>query len=153
MAKARHADPKRQTLHRRGVLHPRPEAVTAAAFLDHAFFDPRDLLQVKYEMLRSVEADGLSVTAAARSFGLSRPSFYEARSAWRRDGLAGLVPKKRGPRGRHKLTPEVMAYVARERGAAAAGFAALATGIERRFDVRVHPRSIERALRAPEKKP
>ena len=34
------------------VLHPHPETVTAALFQDSAFFDPDDLIQVKYEMLR-----------------------------------------------------------------------------------------------------
>jgi hypothetical protein len=35
---------------------------------------PRDLVQVKYEMLRRVRVDGHSVSQSATGFGLSRPS-------------------------------------------------------------------------------
>ena len=86
-----------------------------ALFRQYDFFDSPDLLQVKYEMLRRVEAEAHSVTATAAAFGLSRPSFYEARTAWQREGLAGLLPKKRGPRRGHKLTPEVVAFLERRR--------------------------------------
>jgi len=153
MAKAPRPDLKRQALRAQGMLHPRAEAVSDPMFHQYDFFDPHDLLQVKYEMLRRVEADGHSVTAAAGAFGLSRPSFYEARTAWQREGLAGLLPKKRGPRGGHKLTAEVVAFLEGERATdATASPASLALQLEQRFGVRVHPRSIERALRRQEKK-
>ena len=38
------------------TLNPHPEAVTDPAFTAGAFFDPADLVQVKYEMVRAVEA-------------------------------------------------------------------------------------------------
>jgi hypothetical protein len=52
-------------------------------------------VQVKYEMLRRVQAEGKSVTDASAGFGFSRPSFYQALSAFERDGLAGLVSSAR----------------------------------------------------------
>lgn len=153
MAKAPRPDPKRQALREQGVLHPHANEVTDGLFHQYDFFDPRDLLQVKYEMLRRAEAEGQSVTATAAAFGLSRPSFYEARAAWQREGLAGLLPKKRGPRGGHKLTAEVVAFLERERAEdACATPVSLARMVEQRFGVRVHPRSVERALQNPEKK-
>ena len=153
MAKARRPDPKRQALRAQGVLHRHAEAVTDALFHQYDFFDSRDLLQVKYEMLRRVEAEGHSVTAAAAAFGLSRPSFYEARTAWQREGLAGLLPKKRGPRRGHKLTPEVVGFLERRRAEdARVSAASLVREVEQHFGVRVHPRSVERALRRQEKK-
>jgi len=153
MTKRVRPDPKLQALRGHGVLHPHADAVTDALFEQLEFFDPRDLLQVKYEMLRRVEAEGHSVSAAASAFGLSRPSFYQARAAWQREGLSGLVPRKRGPRGGHKLTAQVLAFLERERADdASVSPATLAARVEERFGVRVHPRSVERALRGQEKK-
>ena len=79
---------KIQTLRQHGVLNPHPEAVTDPLFRTADFFDPLDLLQVKYEMLRRVEVDKAAVTEAAAAFGLSRPAFYQARQAVAHQGLA-----------------------------------------------------------------
>jgi transposase len=153
MAKPPRLDPKEQSLREQGVLHRHADAVTDELFMQFDFFDPRDLLQVKYEMLRRVETDGYSVSAAAAAFGLSRPSFYEARAAWQRDGLAGLFPKKRGPHGGHKLTEEVVAFLRRLCAEEAAPTPAqLAARVTAHFGVQVHPRSIERVLQRAEKK-
>ncbi|MBK5969359.1 MULTISPECIES: helix-turn-helix domain-containing protein [Thiorhodovibrio] len=153
MAKRAYSDPKKQRLHEQGVLNPRTHAVTDALFAQSDFFDPRDLLQVKYEMLRRVQVDGDSVSATAAAFGLSRPSFYEAQAAWRGEGLAGLYPKKRGPHGGHKLTEEVVAFLLhRVAEEAALTPAQLAAQVATHFGLQVHPRSIERALQRAEKK-
>jgi transposase len=122
-------------------------------FREHDFFDPRDLIQVKYEMVRRVRAEGLSVTTATEDFGLSRPTFYEAQTALKRDGLAGLLPKKRGPRGAHKLGAEVVAFLQRAiHETPSLRAPTLVDRIEERFGIRVHPRSIERALRRGQEK-
>jgi len=144
---------KARALRARGALNPRPRAVTDPLFVPQEFFDARDLVQVKYEMLRRVHADGQSVRAAAAAFGFSRPSFYQARASLAREGLPGLVPRKRGPHGGHKVTADVVAFLRERR----AGDAALRTGelvrlVRERFALRVHPRSVERALARPEKK-
>lgn len=102
---------KRQTLRRHGTLNPQPESVIHALFQNSDFFDPDDLLQVKYEMLRQVHVDAASISEAARDFGFSRPSFYPAQSALQHDGVFGLFPHKRGPQGGHKLTSEVMDFI------------------------------------------
>jgi transposase len=145
---------KARALRARGALNPRPRAVTDPLFVPQEFFDARDLVQVKYEMLRRVHAEGQSVRAAAAAFGFSRPSFYQAQASLARDGLPGLVPKKRGPHGGHKVTVDVVAFLRERR----AGDASLRTGelvrlVRERFALRVHRRSIERALARPEKKP
>ncbi|MES9901182.1 MAG: helix-turn-helix domain-containing protein [Sedimenticola sp.] len=153
MTKLPRSNPKQQSLRAQGVLHRRPEAVTDEPFLQLDFFDPHDLLQVKYEMLRRVEKEGYSVSAAAAAFGLSRPSFYEARTAWQCEGLAGLFPKKRGPHGGHKLTDEIVMYLRGEySNDTTLAPAELAALVETTFGIQVHPRSIERALLRAEKK-
>ena len=152
MSKRSRPDPKVQALRQTGTRNKHPETVTDELFLDSDFFDPRDLMQVKYEMLRGVEVEGRSATQCARAFGFSRPSLYQAKVAFEQGGLSALLPQRRGPKRAHKLTAEVMEFL---RGVLVAepslGARALAQRLEERFGLRVHPRSIERAL-AREKK-
>ena len=128
-------------------LNPHPGQVTDPAFLAEGFFDARDAVQVKYEMVRRVTVDGEPVTAAAAAFGYSRPAYYQAAAALAESGLDGLVPAKPGPRGGHKLTGQILGWAEEQLAAdpelKPAGLAGL---IAAEFGVRVHPRSIERAL-------
>jgi transposase len=143
----RRRDRKVEELAASRTLNPNPDAVQDAAFVSGEFFDTRDLVQVKYEMVRRVEADGVSVTDAASSFGFSRQSYYTAAQALAEGGLAALVPAKPGPRGAHKLTDDVLDYLedlqARQPGLRIGD---LVRAVGDRFGVVVHPRSVERAL-------
>lgn len=144
---------KRQTLRRHGTLHPQPGSVTHPLFQNSDFFDPDDLLQVKYEMLRQVHVDQQSIRQAAHDFGFSRPSFYQAQAAFQQDGVCGLLPHQRGPQGGHKLTSEVMDFVLQQRsGDPALTPDQLAQALQKRFRVQVHPRSIQRRLLAEKKR-
>ena len=146
-------DPKLEALRKQGTLNPRPREVTDPLFATDRFFDPRDLVQVKYEMLRRVQIEGHSVTGAATAFGFSRPSFYQALSAFEEGGLAGLVPHKRGPKQAHKLTDEVVVFIIETRQKQPhVRTAELVRLIQARFGTRVHPRSIERSLLRHQKK-
>jgi transposase len=146
-------DPKSRTLAEHGSLNPRPEAVADEQFQAREFFDPRDVVQVKYEMLRRVRIDGFSVTRAAAGFGFSRPAFYLAKRAFEQNGLPGLVPQRPGPRHAHKLTDAVMNFIieqrAQDRDLAAPALAQL---VREHFGLSVHARSIERALSRWQKK-
>jgi transposase len=139
-------DAKAERLKALGVLNPSSERVRAPWFEAGGFFDARDLVQVKYEMLRHANRDGAAKADAATLFGLSRPTFYQAEAAFARDGLSGLLPRQRGPKGAHKLTPEIMAFIEQHLGDGQMHARALARRIEAQFRVSVHPRSIERAL-------
>ena len=140
-------DPKQAALAAARCLNPHPEQVRDEEFLASDFFDARDVVQVKYEMVRKVKAEGAPVTTAAAAFGYSRPSYYEAATALERSGLAGLVPARPGPRAGHKLTEEICAWAEQQLAAdPALRPAQLAGPIEASFGVRAHPRSIERAL-------
>ena len=140
-------DEKAVALREQGTLHPRPDDVRDPAFDDSEFFDPRDLVQVKYEMLRRVRTGDCSVKEAASQFGLSRPTFYAAKTDFECHGVGGLLPKKRGPRSPHKLTDEVMAFLEEELvREPALDSDELASRIEERFGRPVHPRSVERGL-------
>jgi transposase len=146
-------DAKRRLLRQQGVLHPHPEAVTAALFQDSRFFDPSDLIQVKYEMLRRVEAEQIPVSRAAHEAGLSRPCFYQAQAALQQSGLAGLIPQKPGPHGAHKLTAPVLDFLDRQRARQPdLKCAELARLVQAQRGVTVHPRTLERVLSRRQKK-
>jgi transposase len=145
MAKSPHTDPKEKALRDCGAFNTHP--VVDDVFRGNDFFDSRDLVQVKYEMLRRVHKEGQSVRHAAASFGFSRPSFYKTSGEFHREGMPGLLPRKRGPRRRHKLTAEVLAFAERlSRGEPPMAVPALLDKVEEHFGIRVHRRSLERAL-------
>ena len=138
---------KQNTLRQHGTLNPRPQDVLHPLFQNSDFFDPSDVVQVKYEMLRQVQVDKRAVSRTAKEFGFSRPSFYQAELAFEQSGLPGLLPQKRGPRNGHKLTPEVMKFVAEQQSVEPSlSFAQLAALVQQNFHLKVHPRSIERQL-------
>ncbi len=146
-------DPKVEALKADGALNRRATQVTDPVFATHEFFDPRDLVQVKYEMIRRVEVDAQPVAGTAAAFHFSRPSFYQAQRAFQQRGVAGLLPRKRGPRGGHKLTAEIVTFLRELRDTDASLPAPeLARRVAQRFATTVHPRSIERALARQEKK-
>ena len=147
MPRAKINPDKQKVLEQHGTLNPRPQDVRHPLFQQSDFFDPNDLLQVKYEMLRQAHVDKRAVSRTAKEFGFSRPSFYQAEFAFEQGGLSGLLPQKRGPRNGHKLTKEVMGFVGEQRTVEPSlSFAQLAERVQHHFHVKVHPRSIERQL-------
>ncbi len=154
MDRGKYKDAKADALRRGGSLNRHAQRVSDARFAEGGFFDRRDLVQVKYEMLRRVRSEGTSVTEAADAFGMSRFSFYQAQAAFDERGLPGLAPKKPGPRGRHKLTPEVVAFVQGELAKdSSLEMRDLPRRVKERFGLMVHRRTIERALADAKKKP
>ena len=98
-------------------------------------------------MLRRVLVDGHPVSTTAAAFGFSRPAFYAAQAAWHAAGLPGLVPARPGPRTAHKLTPAVVTFLVEQHTAQPhLRIAELVGLLKERFGLRVHPRSVERAL-------
>lgn|GEM_PF-1274722 len=141
------SDPKIKALQASRTLHPRPDQVRHPLFAAGGFFDARDLVQVKYEALRAIQSDGHPLSQAARDFGLSRPTIYEAQALFVALGLEGLLPRKCGRKTAHKFTKEVLEYLQTTRAQEPSLSAKqLAHQIKQRFRVAVHPRSIERAL-------
>src|SRR6266498_1722267 len=137
MARRSRPDPKVEALAAARSLNPHPEP----------FLDPRDLVQVKYEMVRRVRQEGAAVAAAAAAFGFSRPSWYAAAAALDQAGLPGLLPAKPGPRRARKLSAEVVEFVQAHLAAdPQTRPGELVDLIAERFGIGVHPRSIERAL-------
>jgi transposase len=143
------SQPKRDALRASGTFNPRASQVRHPLFKAGGFFDPEDLVQLKYEALRALRVDNYSVSRASLEFGLSRPTLYQSQARFEARGLEGLLPAKRGPKSPHKLTGEVFAHL-RELRAAQPDLSAveLARKTRHRFQTRLHPRTIEKALRS-----
>ena len=130
-----------------GTLNPAPGKVRDPKFQENEFFDPRDLVQVKYEMLRQVSVENSSVTETTEKYGVSRPTYYQTKASFDKGGLAGLVPRKRGPHGPHKLQGEALAFVQQQLAAGQPLRAReLAKLVRQKFGLAIHPRTIERAV-------
>jgi transposase len=146
-----HPDPetKRRALQASGTFNPRHARVRHALFQQSDFFDPRDLLQLKYETLRALKEEGYSIARAAADFGLSRPTIYQTQNHFQERGLEGLLPAKPGPKNPHKLTAEVRRHLQELiRVEPELGARELARRVRQRFHVKLHPRTIEKALKS-----
>lgn len=147
MPKTKPPDPKHEALRRLGALHPRPMAVKDELFDKSDFFDRRDLVQVRYEMVRRVRQEDRPIAETAVRFGVSRPTYYKLSESFEREGITGLLPRKRGPKGGHKLRANVLEALRAARAKdPAVDTDSLVALVQRRFGVEVHPRTIERAL-------
>lgn len=143
---------KRAALAATGTLHRNPQSVVDPLFRAGGFFDPHDLLQVRYEMVRRHRVEQVPVAITAQLFGVSVPTAYQAHAAFEAGGLAGLLPKRRGPKHGHKLTPEILAHIERrQRERPDWGTRELLAELEHGFGLTVHRRSLERVLRGKKK--
>ena len=102
---------KTNALREAGTLNPAPDKVIDPKFRNSEFFDARDAVQVKYEMLRRVVVEGASIIQATQEYGVSRPTYYQTQASFEQAGIAGLVAKKRGPQGSRKIQGEVWAFI------------------------------------------
>jgi transposase len=147
MAKPKKPDRKSLELKRTATLNPRLDSIADPLFKENPFFDPKDMLQVRYEMLRRHRVEGVSMVEVANRFGVSRPTLYQAQAAFEQAGLSGLLPKPRGPKQGHKITAQILEYV-RWLRTTDPGLTTVAVlrAIKERFGITVHRRSLERAL-------
>ena len=97
---------KKDFLMKNGAYNKNYEKVKNPKFIKDEFYDPMDIVQVKYEMLKEVSKNGESITAAAADFGFSRTAFYNIKGVFDKEGVCGLVSDKKGPKKPYKLTLE-----------------------------------------------
>jgi transposase len=135
------------------TFNSRASEVKDELFLKNAFFDPEDLVQVKYEMLRKVEKEDVGVKEAVHLFGMSRQYYYKIKSAFDQNGMAGLLPDKRGPKHPFKLTDDIVGFInklVKEKPSEANH--QIAEKIEAQFNVAVNPRTIQRMRKGQKKR-
>lgn len=147
-AKSDSKQAKIRALVEEGALNPEPGKVQDPKFHEGEFFDPHDIVQVRYEMLRRVSFDKASVTQVADEYGVSRPTYYQAKAGFDAAGIAGLAPARPGPRSPHKIDDDVLAFLqARLLPGEPVRARELAKLVHRELDIDLHPRTIERALK------
>ena len=138
---------KKRYMEEHGVLNTQPENVRDELFLENNFFDPQDLLQVRYEMIRSHRTDKLTATEASQRFGISRVTFYKISGMYDRKGLRGLIPGKSGPKNPHKCTEEIIEFVKQLRSQEPdMTWEDIIRKVSKTFGVTLHRRTIERGL-------
>jgi len=101
---------KHEEMRKNGTFNHRADKVSSELFAGSAFFDAHDAVQVKYEMLRAASEGQGDVTSIAAAFGFSRVSFYQIKKEFDENGIAGLTPKKRGPKGSRKLNGDDLEF-------------------------------------------
>lgn len=137
---------KYHNLKKAGLFNSDQERVKDPLFLEHTnFFDPCDNLQIRYEMLRSHLMESDSVVGICRRFGISRQSFYTLEEKFKKEGTAGLLPKRPGPQGPSKITAEVLEFVLQCLQAdQEISIIEIKSQIQQKFGVSLHRRTIEK---------
>ncbi len=103
--------PKIDFLKNQGLLNPSPERVTHPLFNTKAFFDPRDLPQVRYEMLRAARVEQIPVAKACRLLGFSREYFYRLERAFNERGYVALLGSRMGRPPLLALNQEIVSFI------------------------------------------
>lgn len=137
---------KTSELERSGTFNKKHRDVQDQLFEASEFFDPQDLVQVKYEMLRRVQKDKWSVSKVSEIFGFSRFVYYDALANFKDRGFAGLLPRKKGPKRSHKLNDEILPVINDLAEAQGLNAEQLAEIVHHRFAIDIHPGSISRAI-------
>ncbi len=121
-------------------------------FMKNNFFDPLDLIQVKYEILRKVSKKKCSVDTAVNLFGMSRQNYYKIKNAFEKQGMAGLLEKKRGPRHPFKLKENIVDFVNKQKKEnPSITSIQIVNEIKNKFNLSIHHRTIERFNKAQKK--
>lgn len=105
------ADTKIQFLQKEGLINPKPERVQYQLFASYDFFDPMDLPQVRYEMIRTARIENISVAKSCRLFGFSREYFYKLERNFMNRGFVALLGSQKGRRPLIALNNEIVNFI------------------------------------------
>jgi len=139
---------KDNLLKKDGAFNNNYEKVTASIFETSPFFDKRDIVQVKYEMIRAAFNNEGSVTKIADLHGFSRKSYYQVKKAFEVGGLPALIPKKTGPKGAFKLDADALSFIdAFRKSHKNAKPEEISAALEEEKNIKVHPKTVGRHLK------
>ena len=80
-------------------------------FAESDMLDARDLLQVRYEMVRAVKIDKSSATEVAQRFGVSESTLNRNIRALNEGGVIALIPESKGPKGQYSLDEDELKFI------------------------------------------
>ena len=151
---ARRDDGKTRALAASRTLNRDPEKVTDPAFAPGSFFDPADLVQVKYEMVRRSETDGVPVPQRPRRRSGSPASAVYGQVGAGRAGPGRADPGQARSQGRPQAHREVVDLLEELLAAdATLRSGELAAQAAQRIGISVHPARCERALSRRRRRP
>ena len=104
-------DTKKKFLEQEGLINPKPERVSHPLFETLNFFDPLDLPQVRYELIRAGRVENISVAQACKLFGFSREYFYKLERSFMARGYVGLLGSTMGRRPIIALNQEIVNFI------------------------------------------
>lgn len=102
---------KKDILTKNGTFNKNYDKVSEQKFISDDFFDPQDLVQIKYEMLRTARDSERNISEVADAFGFSRAAFYKIKASFEQEGISAFNPDKSGPKGAKKFTEEHQRFV------------------------------------------
>lgn len=102
---------KEESLKSSNTYNPKSNRINAPCFADNEMMDPHDLLQVRYEMVRSIELDNKPIKDICSEFGVSASTARRYVKDLKEGGLIALVPEKKGPSGPTKLSKEAAGFI------------------------------------------
>lgn len=136
---------KKEILLTNGTFNKNHAKVTKANFRNGGFYDPMDIVQVRYEMIRDADVSTGTIEQVSNEYGYSRASYYHIRDNFENGGMAALIPDKTGPREPRKFTDEIQEYVNDYIGRnPSASSSQIADEIESSKGVTVSKRTVER---------
>lgn len=106
---------KHEFLEKEGLLNKQPKRISPLMFTDNDFFDPFDLPQVRYEMLRSSRIEKKTVAQACKIFGFSREYFYKLERNFMARGLVALLGSPKGRRPLIAINQEIVNFIVHRR--------------------------------------
>ena len=140
-------EPKKAFLEKEGLLNAKPERVSHPLFETLDFFDPFDLPQVRYEMIRSARVEKLPVAEACKLFGFSREYFYKLERAFMARGYVSLLGSTMGRRPIIALNQEIVNFIAhRKMEKAGLSGEKLRQEIQKLYKVDCSRRTVERIV-------
>jgi transposase len=107
-----------------------------------------DAVRVAAEIFNDLLRRGDSVVDVCRRFGITRQSFYTLQEKLLRQGTAGLLPRKPGPRGPSKLTEELLAFINQQvQQDQNVSIMSIINDVQVNFGVSLHRRTIEKLVK------
>jgi transposase len=136
---------KKDKLRKNGTFNKNHGRVRKDKFQEGGFYDPMDIVQVRYEMVKESYDGDSAVGQVADDYGISRSAFYGIRKKFEEGGLAALIPERTGPKTARKFTGDLQEYVTgRMAEDPKASLSMIVADMERETGVRVSRRTVER---------
>lgn len=106
---------KTDFLKEQGLLNPNPRRVSDPQFHQAGFFDPLDLPQVRYEMLRAARVGKSAVSEACKQYGFSREYFYKLERSFIERGYVALLGTSMGRPPLLALNQDIINFIIHEK--------------------------------------